>query len=227
AIEARVDAAEADFRAFAAGVSGSLAIGIYQSVANKVLPEAMSRFQARWPEVDVRVKEGTHDVELVDAVERGELDLTFAIQPIREGPFEVRELMRDPYVLVVAAGSARRWAHPGVSDLGRPRQRRSWRRRSPSHRISSACIPGCSLGLSGRVVRADREDQLETVDLVLLRPDLDETECAHDRERGYVGGRDRREYFRFALGERVLDEGLRRLLGESLAPKRSEDCVAD
>ena len=117
AIEARMHAAEADFRAFAAGVSGSLAIGIYQSVANKVLPEAMSRFQARWPEVDVRVEEGTHDVELVDAVERGELDLTFAIQPIREGPFEVRELMRDPYVLVVEAGSARSWASPVVTDL--------------------------------------------------------------------------------------------------------------
>jgi len=63
------------------------------------------------------VEEGDHDVELVDAVERGELDLTFAIQPIREGPFEVRELMRDPYVLLVPAGSARRWARPSVADL--------------------------------------------------------------------------------------------------------------
>ena len=117
AIEARLKAAEADFRAFAAGVSGSLRIGIYQSVANKVLPETLRRFQAKWPEVDVRVEEGDHDVELVDAVERGELDLTFAIQPIREGPFEVRELMRDPYVLLVPAKSARRWARPSVADL--------------------------------------------------------------------------------------------------------------
>src|SRR5213594_608200 len=104
AIEARLKAAEADFRAFAAGVSGSLRIGIYQSVANKVLPETLRRFQARWPDVDVRVEEG-------------DLDLTFAIQPIREGPFEVRELMRDPYVLLVPAGSARRWARPSVADL--------------------------------------------------------------------------------------------------------------
>ena len=117
AIEARLHAAEADFRAFAAGVSGRLSVGIYQSVANKILPETMRRFQAKWPEVDVRVSEGTHDESLVDAVERGELDLTFAIQPIREGPFEVRELMRDPYVLVVEAGSATRWAHPVVADL--------------------------------------------------------------------------------------------------------------
>src|SRR5438093_3793211 len=39
AIEARLKAAEADFRAFAAGVAGSLRIGIYQSGANKVRPE--------------------------------------------------------------------------------------------------------------------------------------------------------------------------------------------
>ena len=77
------------------------------------------------------------------------------------------------------------------------------------------------------MVRADREDQLETVDLVLLRPDLDETERAHDPERRSVGGRDRCEYFGFAVRECELDEGLRRLLGESLASKRSEDRVAD
>ena len=87
AIESRLRAAEADFRAYASGRSGSLRVGIYQSVANKVLREA------------------AHDNDLIDAVERGDLDLTFAIQPIPAGPFEVRELMRDPSVLVTPAGS--------------------------------------------------------------------------------------------------------------------------
>src|SRR6266571_1582158 len=73
AIESRLRAAEADFRAYAAGVSGSLRIGIYQSVANKVLPEVMRRFKERWPDVDVQVTEAAHDNELVDAVERGGL----------------------------------------------------------------------------------------------------------------------------------------------------------
>ena len=117
AIESRLRAAEADFHAYAAGQSGSLRIGIYQSVANKVLPEVMRRFKERWPAVDVRVTEAAHDRELVDAVERGELDLSFAIQPIPDGPFEVRELMQDPYVLVTGAGSALTRRRPSAGDL--------------------------------------------------------------------------------------------------------------
>jgi len=117
AIESRLRAAEADFRAYAAGTSGSLRVGIYQSVANKILPELMRRFKERWPDVDVQVTEGTRDDELVEAVERGELDLTFAIEPIPDGPFEVRQLMRDSFVLVVQAGSALGRERPSVRDL--------------------------------------------------------------------------------------------------------------
>jgi len=117
AIESRLGAAEADFRAYAAGRSGSLRIGIYQSVANKVLPEVMRRFREGWPDVEVVVTEAALDSDLVASVERGELDLSFAIQPIRDGPFEVRELMRDPYVLVTAAGSALPRRRPRVADL--------------------------------------------------------------------------------------------------------------
>jgi len=117
AIEARLRAAEADFRAYAAGKAGGLRVGIYQSVANKVLPDVMRRFKARWPDVDVQITEGTHDTQLVEAVERGELDMTFAIQPIPDGPFEVRELMRDPYVLVAAASDAERWVGAQASEL--------------------------------------------------------------------------------------------------------------
>ncbi len=105
AIESRLRAAEADFRAYAAGLSGSLRVGIYQSVANKILPEVMQRFKAGWPDVDVQLTEGAYDMTLVEAVERGELDLTFAIEPIQDGPFEVRKLMTDPYVVVIAADS--------------------------------------------------------------------------------------------------------------------------
>ena len=77
----------------------------------------MRRFKERWPAVDVRVTEAAHDRELVDAVERGELDLSFAIQPIPDGPFEVRELMQDPYVLVTGAGSALTRRRPSAGDL--------------------------------------------------------------------------------------------------------------
>ena len=105
AIESRIHAAEADFRAFAAGQSGALRVGVYQSVENKILPEALRRFRAGWPNVDITLTEDSYEASLVDGVERGDLDITFSIEPIPEGPFEVRRLMRDPYVLVVPAGS--------------------------------------------------------------------------------------------------------------------------
>ncbi len=117
AIESRLRAAEADFRAYAAGVSGGLRIGIYQSVATKVLPETLRRFKARWPEVDVQATEETNDLALVEAVERGSLDLSFAVAPLPDGPFAVRELMHDPHVLVVTAAAAGAWRQARVTDL--------------------------------------------------------------------------------------------------------------
>lgn len=118
AIESRLRAAEADFRAYAAGVSGGLRIGIYQSVATKVLPEVLRRFHERWPEVEVQATEEINDMTLVEAVERGALDLSFAIAPIPDGPFAVRELMHDAHVLVAARGAASRaWRRPRVADL--------------------------------------------------------------------------------------------------------------
>ncbi len=117
AIEARLRAAEADFRAYAAGRSGSLRIGVYQSVANKVLPEVMHRFTRSWPDLDVQLTEAPYDMTLVESVERGELDLTFAIEPIQEGPFEVSRLMNDPYVVVASAGSPLARRRLKASDL--------------------------------------------------------------------------------------------------------------
>jgi molybdate transport repressor ModE-like protein len=117
AIESRLRAAEADFSAFAAGRSGTLRVGIFQSVSNKVLPEVLLRFKARWPEVDVALKEAGRDDELEEPIERGELDVSFGVEPIPEGPFEVRRLMRDPYVLVVAAGSPMATRRLKIADL--------------------------------------------------------------------------------------------------------------
>jgi DNA-binding transcriptional LysR family regulator len=45
------------------------------------------------------------DSELYGLLERAELELSFGLLPAPEGPFEAIELMRDPYVLVVAAES--------------------------------------------------------------------------------------------------------------------------
>ena len=105
AIAARVAAAQADLTSLAEGQAGTLRVGVYQSVGQRILPEVMRRFLEAWPQVNVTLTESGDDEELLRLVERGQLDVTFADLPLCEGPFESVELMRDPYVLVVAAGS--------------------------------------------------------------------------------------------------------------------------
>jgi molybdate transport repressor ModE-like protein len=105
AIAARIAAAQADLDALGKGEAGTLQVGVFQSVGQRILPELMRRYLAAWPEVEVTLTESADDEELLTLVERGELDLTFADLPLTEGPFEWVELLRDPYVLVVAADS--------------------------------------------------------------------------------------------------------------------------
>ena len=106
AIAARVAAAQADLTALTEGQAGSLRVGVYQSVGQRILPELMRRYLDAWPQVKVTLTESADDEELLSLIERGQLDLTFADLPLTDGPFEAIELMRDPYVLVVAADSA-------------------------------------------------------------------------------------------------------------------------
>jgi len=105
AIAARVAAAQADLDALGKGEAGTLQVGVFQSVGQRILPELMRRYLGAWPEVEVTLTESADDEELLALVERGELDLTFADLPLIDGPFEWVELLRDPYVLVVAADS--------------------------------------------------------------------------------------------------------------------------
>jgi DNA-binding transcriptional LysR family regulator len=119
AIAARVAAAQADLTALAEGQAGTLRVGVFQSVGQRILPEVMRRFLGAWPQVNVTLTESFDDEELLSLVERGRLDATFADLPLTEGPFEWVELVRDPYVLVVAAGSplAQREAAPTWKDM--------------------------------------------------------------------------------------------------------------
>ena len=104
-INARLAAAEADLDALGAGDSGPLRIGTYQSVGARVLPTLLNEFRAEWPKIDIGLVESHDDRELLELVERGDVDVTFCVFPLEPGPFESVELMRDPYVLVVPADS--------------------------------------------------------------------------------------------------------------------------
>jgi DNA-binding transcriptional LysR family regulator len=101
----RLQAARADLLAYAAGETGTLRVGVYQSVGTKVLPAIIGRFAEAWPGVEVRLSEAASDEGLMDMVEPGKLDLTFGVLPLPEGPFAGVELMHDPFVLVTAKSS--------------------------------------------------------------------------------------------------------------------------
>jgi DNA-binding transcriptional LysR family regulator len=102
-IIARLHAAQADMAALSQGQSGALRIGTFQSVGAKVLPNVMRRFLAAWPHVALELTESASDDDLLRLIERGELELAFAMLPTLEGPFESQEILRDPYVLLVPA----------------------------------------------------------------------------------------------------------------------------
>ena len=71
----------------------------------EILPAVMRRYASAWPEVEIELQESHSDVELSGAVERGDLDLSFVQLPLDNPALETQELLRDQYVLVVAAGS--------------------------------------------------------------------------------------------------------------------------
>ena len=52
AIAARVAAAQADLASLAEGQAGTLRVGVYQSVGQRILPEVMRRFLEAWPQVE-------------------------------------------------------------------------------------------------------------------------------------------------------------------------------
>ena len=105
AIEARLFAAKADMSALEAGDAGRLRVGTFQSVGAKIIPRLLRRFSESHPQVEVVLRESPDESELLELIERGDLDVTFWTLPVAAGPYETVELLHDPYVLVVPADS--------------------------------------------------------------------------------------------------------------------------
>ncbi len=92
--------AGADLDGYRQGNSGSLIVGVYQSVSVKVLPAVAGRMRLERPDVDIRPFEEHDDSQMLERLASGDLDLTFTVAPVRDGRFEVIELCEDPFVLV-------------------------------------------------------------------------------------------------------------------------------
>lgn len=102
----RLQASRADLAAFAEGAKGTLRIGTYQSVGARILPAILAEFAARWPKVGIDFRDSADDVDLLGLLESGELDFAFVMEtPEASGSFKTTELLQDPYVLLLPAGS--------------------------------------------------------------------------------------------------------------------------
>jgi molybdate transport repressor ModE-like protein len=112
----RVAAAQADVEALLSGRVGRLRVGLFESVAARLMPRILAGFRRSAPGFEVELTEGQPASALTAQVEAGELDVAFGMAPLPSGPFEGRELLRDPYQLLVPVG----WKlppQPRVEDL--------------------------------------------------------------------------------------------------------------
>jgi DNA-binding transcriptional LysR family regulator len=102
-ILSRFRAAEADMNALREGRCGRLRVGVYEPIASRVMPHALVTFARRIPGIEVQMDDVHSAGDLAGRVEKGELDVAFGEVPLPTGPFEAREVLRDPYVLLVPA----------------------------------------------------------------------------------------------------------------------------
>jgi molybdate transport repressor ModE-like protein len=105
AILAHAQAADADLRALEDGSGGTLRLGTIPSIGARIVPELLRRFAVEAPGAEVELVEDAWDLHLLERLEAAELDLSFAFLPLPDGPFLSVELLRDPYVLLVAEDS--------------------------------------------------------------------------------------------------------------------------
>jgi DNA-binding transcriptional LysR family regulator len=100
-----ITAAQADVGVLTRGTAGVLKVGAFQSVSAELVPELIRRLPDAQPGLTVDLVQTTADTELFALLEEGRLDVTFAILPLPQGPFEAVELFADPIVLMVSTSS--------------------------------------------------------------------------------------------------------------------------
>lgn len=81
-------------------LSGVLRLGAIPSIAPYLLPAMLTRLSARYPDVDLRLRE-TITETLVDELKAGKLDVIVAALPLKSPEIEVQELFVDNFLLAV------------------------------------------------------------------------------------------------------------------------------
>ena len=93
-------------------------MGTYQSVGIRFLPAATARLAATEPDLSVDIHEAACDLDLVQRVREGELDVAFSTLPPTEGPLATAELFDDEFLLLVPAELAGARSEHRARDAG-------------------------------------------------------------------------------------------------------------
>jgi DNA-binding transcriptional LysR family regulator len=100
---ARLRVAQAQVEAIGQGEAGTLRVGTFQSVGIRVLPGVAASVARSHPDLRLEIHEASCDLELVERVQHGDLDVAFCVLPVPGEPVATRELFEDPYVLLAPA----------------------------------------------------------------------------------------------------------------------------
>ncbi|HKW78263.1 MAG TPA: LysR family transcriptional regulator, partial [Candidatus Limnocylindria bacterium] len=100
-IVADVEAATSELGEVRGLARGRLALGATPSLAATLLPAVLARFHASYPGIDLVVREAG-SVDLVAALEQGEVDVALVILPVRHENLDTWALLREELVVAVA-----------------------------------------------------------------------------------------------------------------------------
>ena len=101
----QIHATEADLTDLATGDAGTVRLGTFQSAGRHLLPDALRRLRVTHPGIEVRLDETPYSEQL-ERLGTGQIDLALVLAPV-DGPFEVRELVHDPFLFITAHQSSR------------------------------------------------------------------------------------------------------------------------
>jgi DNA-binding transcriptional LysR family regulator len=98
----RIEQAENKALRAARGETGRIAIGAGSYAIDSVLPEILNRFHAQYPGVGISLYEH-HTAEQIDALRRGEIDVSFAIEPPDHEDLHAEAMHSGHFALVTSA----------------------------------------------------------------------------------------------------------------------------
>jgi len=117
AIVARLQAAEAEVAAAESNGRAELRVGVTESVATRLLPSILHRFE---PRSSVRISPTVllSDLALYEAVARAALDVAVVELPAPPGPFATHPLLDDPYVLLLPSSADAAAGPASLDEIG-------------------------------------------------------------------------------------------------------------